>query len=216
MGLVVMAVACGGGTPDVSPTATQQGVEKDEVKPTVSGRATAPWTETPRPPPAPHLLTFDFIDGENGWLAFGNSVSTSIMGTFDAGHSWAELSETPSEVQSLDFISGSQGWMHSADGLFATSDGGHTWEMINSSDLPEDAGIQFVDDTYGWATGSWKNTRFPRIFASDDGGHGWRELDSPCEGLVIGVSFVNVDSGWLACGGAARNRDAAKGAISRR
>ena len=202
-GVMSVTIACGSGTPGASPTVTQTTrSEKDEAKPTVSGRTTAPGTETPEPPPPPHLLTFDFIDAENGWLAFGNSVSTTIMGTSDAGHSWAELYQTPSEVQSLDFISGSQGWMHSAEGLFETSDGGRTWQMVNGSDLPENSRVQFVDDAHGWATGNWKNSRYPgRIFASTDAGSKWKEFDSPCDGLVVGVSFVTVDSGSLACGG---------------
>src|SRR6266567_4647017 len=199
--LMSVAVGCGGGTPGASPTATQRAAfEKDEVKPTVSGRTVTPGAETPRPPPPPLLLAFDFIDPDNGWLAFGNSVSTTIMGTSDAGHSWAELYQTPSEVESLDFISGNQGWMHSAEGLSMTADGGRTWEMVNSSDLPDNARVQFVDGTHGWAAaiihlGS-------EVFASDDGGHSWTLLATPCKYTwAIAVSFLDATTGWLACGG---------------
>ena len=201
LAFVGMITACGSGSPSASPSATQTtGFEKDEVKPTVSGRTTAPGTETPRPPPPPQLLAFDFIDTESGWLAFGNSVSTTIMGTSDGGHSWTELYQTPSEVQSLDFTSGSQGWMHSTEGLFATSDGGRTWQMVNSSDLPENARVQFVDEAHGWAAaiihlGS-------QVFASDDGGHSWTLLATPCKYTwAIAVSFLDAATGWLACGG---------------
>src|SRR5437867_1103332 len=137
-GFIGITLACGSATPGASPTATQtKGFEKDEVKPTVSGRTVAPGPETPRPPTPPELLTFDFIGTDNGWLAFGNSASTTIMGTSDGGHSWTELSEPPSAVTSLDFISASEAWMHAGNGLFATADGGRTGQLLNVSYLPE-------------------------------------------------------------------------------
>jgi len=183
-------------------------LKKDEVKPTVSGRTTAPGTGTPAPPPPSRLLTFDFIDAENGWLAFGNSVSTSILGTSDAGHSWAELYQTPSEVQSLDFISGSQGWMQSSGGLYTTTDGGRTWQIINSSDLPKNARIQFVDGTYGWAVASFRDAPTPRalgdskLFATTDGGVTWTNIETPCgQSFSLGATLLDAASGWLACGG---------------
>ncbi len=206
---LLLTIACGSGQPAASPTGTQTArFEKDEAKPTVSGRTTAPGTETPEPPPPPHLLTFDFIDAENGWLAFGNSVSTSIMGSSDAGHSWAELSQTPSEVRSLDFISASEGWMQSGGGLYSTTDGGHTWQVINSSDLPENARIQFVDSAHGWAVASFRDAPAQRalgdsrLFASSDGGVTWTNVETPCgQSFALGAALLEGASGWLACGG---------------
>ena len=196
-----MAIACGSGTPGASPSATQTTrFKKDQVKPTVSGRTRAPGTETPRPPPAPVVEAFDFIDTEDGWMAFGNSVSSQIMGTSDGGRSWAELSQVPSGVSSLDFISSSQGWMHNGGGLFATADGGGTWQVVNNSDLPDNARVQFVDDTHGWATavihlGS-------QVFTSSDGGHTWMSVTPPCQtAWAVDVSFLDTTTGWLVCGG---------------
>jgi len=209
-GLISVVVGCGGGgTPGASPTATQRAAfEKDEAKPTASGPTSAPGSETPRPTPPPHLLSFDFIDAANGWLAFGNSLSTTIMGTSDASHSWVELSQTRAEVRSLDFISGSEGWMQSGGGLYSTMDGGRTWQVINSADLPENARIQFVDSAHGWAVASFRDAPTPRalgdsrLLASSDGGVTWTNVETPCgQSFALGATLLDAASGWLACGG---------------
>ena len=206
---LLVTIACWSGQPAASPAATERAAfEKDEAKSTLSGRTTVPGTGTPEPPPPPPLLSFDFIDAENGWLAFGNTVSTSIMGTSDAGHSWVDLSQTPSEVRSLDFISGSEGWTQSGGGLYSTTDGGRTWQVINSSDLPENARIQFVDSAHGWAVASFRDAPTPRalgdsgLFASSDGGVAWTNVETPCgQSFTLGATFLDAASGWLACGG---------------
>jgi photosystem II stability/assembly factor-like uncharacterized protein len=130
------------------------------------------------------------------------------MGTSDAGHSWAELYQTPSEVQSLDFISGNQGWMQSGGGLYTTTDGGRTWQIINSSDLPKNARIQFVDRAHGWAVASFRDAPSPRalgdsrLFASSDGGLTWTNIETPCgQSFALGANLLDAASGWLACGG---------------
>src|SRR5438105_8214606 len=148
---LITMIACSGGNPAPPPTGTRTArIEKDEIKPTLSGRTTAPGTETAEPPPPPQPLAFDFIDTEKGWVAFGNTVSTTILATSDGGHSWTELSSTPTEVKSVDFISASQGWMSTAEGLFTTVDGGYSWEKVGSG-LPEGARVRFIDAIAGWA-----------------------------------------------------------------
>jgi photosystem II stability/assembly factor-like uncharacterized protein len=206
-----VAVACGGGgTPGASPTATERAAfEKDEVKTTVSERTTAPGSETPRPPPPPQPLAFDFIDTENGWLAFGNTVSTTVLATSDGGHSWTELSSTPTEVKSVDFISASQGWMSTGEGLFATLDGGHNWEKIGNG-LPEGARVRFIDASRGWAV--VKQGVGSYLSASTDGGQTWSSVDIPCrDTLRMGADLIDSSTGWLACGGQGATIMEAKG-----
>src|SRR6266542_2073480 len=92
VGFISLTLACGSETPGASPTPTQTtGLEKDDAEPTDSGPTTAPGQGTPEPPPPPQLLTFDFIDSENGWLAFGNSERTLIEATGDGGHTWETM-----------------------------------------------------------------------------------------------------------------------------
>src|SRR5438552_18215838 len=66
-----------------------------------------------------------------------------------------------------------------------------TWNVQVSGADPTFFGVDFVDDTHGWAVG-----RGGAIFATTNGGATWKAQDSPAGGLLQGVDFLNDTHGW--------------------
>jgi photosystem II stability/assembly factor-like uncharacterized protein len=147
-----------------------------------------------------------FPDASHGWT-FGGS---QLLSTTDGGATWA--SQTMSAgLGALSFPDISQGWAtgrtpYPADQevILHTSDGGSSWQTQYSHvtgrfDL---TGLDFLDDSHGWAAGSNDAGRLARpiVGATSDGGAHWRFVVlRHALGASASVSFVDAARGWIAC-----------------
>ncbi|KEO84473.1 WD40/YVTN/BNR-like repeat-containing protein [Tumebacillus flagellatus] len=144
-----------------------------------------------------------FNDGKDGVMAAvdGQELNVTFLITHDSGQTWQATTPRPFQLRSLkdpaieknglridmvyDFADATRGWvMDQAEDLYATQDGGATWEAIP---VPEDSALKqamnekrvkqldFVSDQIGWALlvkpgGLGESI----ILKTEDGGHTWR------------------------------------------
>jgi photosystem II stability/assembly factor-like uncharacterized protein len=126
------------------------------------------------------------LDGGHAWTTYGGitgDTAQTVDSTADAGRHWSRLSRLPSPGCALDFVSPDHGWCvldRAAMGqdriaLFATNDGGSTWQRINPPNAPPagcDKDVGFTDGMLGWAvTACVAGT--PPIYRTRDGGAHW-------------------------------------------
>lgn len=69
----------------------------------------------------------------NSNLGFVTSMSGKIYKTTDQGSSWTDAKTTSDALLDLTFLDSSTGYAASAGAVVKTSDGGATWETVNSS-----------------------------------------------------------------------------------
>jgi len=195
------AVATGGvGDPD------------DHLLRTTDGGAT--WRDVTPPenndPSAPlgKGATAFFLDASAAWVTYydrtaGPAVSSPVVWrTTDAGQTWAasrtlNVSDgefySPSDIVFVDVRTGwllvhaGAGMMHDYVFVFATSDGGQTWERIVdpfTDTLPQSCGktaMIFADAQTGWVTGDCQGVQpgAPYLQKTTDGGRTWQAVELP-------------------------------------
>lgn len=155
-----------------------------------------------------------FLDKKTAWVVFAGRDKQTVLvfSTNDGGKSWADARITTREPDpfpgplALNFIDNQRGWMLLSYGvaagsekveLFATADGGKTWQAISSSDnrtqLPPKGlknGVVFQSPCLGWLTGVWYGDRV-FLYRSRDGGKHWHSVG------------LELPEGYISKGGAA-------------
>lgn len=148
---------------------------------TADGGAT--W-ETRRPPTEDTVRDLFFQDAETGWLlcergefkplAPGESISY-LLKTADGGATWARADVTRGEdallkLTGVRFAGPDHGWAFGEMGaLFATQDGGASWERQRSPTRHLLLGAAFLDPRTGWVSGGGQT-----LLKTTDGGASWR------------------------------------------
>jgi hypothetical protein len=175
---------------------------------TADGGAT--WQEiTPEAASQQPILDVKFVDAQRGWLVSEADGGLTVFSTQDAGLTWkpgrVETGPISAPVggASLEFIDESNGWLavrlqsgssFSLGLLFATQDGGLTWQP-RSLPLGEEA--TFRDALHGWTAGGPDGAQ---LYATQDGGFTWQaqRLELPPEAqagrVSIGLPQVSADS----------------------
>jgi len=165
---------------------------------------------TPSVGQAGTLLTAEFLDPQQGWLVRlvrqasqpERSKEVEILRTHDGGQSWESiilslaggLSDLPIADAHLNFNDYQTGFLalklqsgssFSLGRLFATADGGQTWEERS---LPLGEPVVFLDAERGWTAGGPAGDQ---LFRTLDGGRTWQrqELDLP---VVPGSGHVRI------------------------
>lgn len=96
----------------------------------------------------------------------------------------------------LSFVDDQLGWFADDSNLWRTTDGGHTWNLLLSSD--HILGVFFSNRQVGWLE------RINGIHRTEDGGKKWAKISTPLDdamGAIAGVYFLNNGQiGWLAGG----------------
>jgi photosystem II stability/assembly factor-like uncharacterized protein len=166
------------------------------------------------------IFRVSFVDEQNGWL-----ISPDLDGglllhqTADSGLSWqtSSLPFSSPDVGAvyLDRINAQTGWIvlkltsgssFSVGRLFATQDGGQTWEERS---IPLGEPVQFSDAQHGWVAGGPNENEY---FQTTDGGRNWSQiseqeyqLTTPALPLstsndlpenTIQLTAANLESGW--------------------
>jgi hypothetical protein len=105
------------------------------------------------------------LDADHAWTTYGgitDGAEQTVESTGDGGRQWSRLSRIPSPGCALDFVSPARGWCvldratmgQDRIELFATRDGGATWQRINPPNSPPagcDEDVGFTDSMLGWA-----------------------------------------------------------------
>ena len=146
-------------------------------------------------------------DGQHGW-AVGSTgaageVLSSIVGTTN-GEDWAQLPLPASASQSIlgiHFISPDSGWIVGYNGtIYATVDGGQSWQQQYSGTNRKLYRIHFVNHLTGWITGGWQDGASFLVLKTTDGGNTWQDLSfgSTCYSCMD-IYFSDEQNGWI-CG----------------
>lgn len=167
------------------------------------------------------LRAVSFVDAAHGWLAADNV----LLATGDGGVQWQRRYTAPYPIFSLDFVSLMHGWMQINNvkanrlELYATTDGGSSWQQITIAGMAGLSSVQFVDEQHGWLYASITgpspnafNTADTRLKRTQDGGKTWSDATIPCSGNWWAGPryFVNAGTGWLMCLSGAQTHDYAK------
>ncbi len=148
------------------------------------------------------LASLFFLSPQEGWV-----IGKDVYHTSDAGQHWRRLSKTPIGEESrqrnlgiaptyavhspaLWFINSKRGLMARLDGeIYATSDGGNTWEMVWRTDKVI-TDIFFINND-GWVVG-----RDGLVARAMDGGGTWLLAQIPAKLDLNSVFFINKQIGW--------------------
>jgi hypothetical protein len=149
------------------------------------------WTDmTPAAAGSSDIRAAFFVDHSRGWLILSDRGSAGsgayrLARTVDGGTTWTLKSLalfSPGDEAAiasavhLSFVDAQRGWLvfkratgssFSAGTLFATADGGETWEQRS---LPIGEPVYFVDERLGWTVGG---TGDDKLYRTSDGGRSW-------------------------------------------
>jgi photosystem II stability/assembly factor-like uncharacterized protein len=138
--LLLCASCTTGGTPLAHPTATTPSTQPPSPAPSPRPPSPRPSAPTPTPPAPLAPLAFDdvaFGTAESGWAVGGRSLNDTVLlasHTSDGGVTWSApvtvttlAAASESQGVAVRFADSQHGWV-SGPGLFATADGGQSWQ----------------------------------------------------------------------------------------
>ena len=165
----------------------------------------------------------DFIDGEHGWAAGGDT----LLRTANGGASWTALAEPcPGDLDSVHFVSPALGYAVAAapgdqaggpyttavgGSLLRTSDGGGSWTALAEPCQGELSSVHFVSSTLGYAvaaapgdqagadgqaSGAYTAAVGGSLLRTTDAGSTWTAVTgTPAN--PQSACFANADDGYL-------------------
>jgi photosystem II stability/assembly factor-like uncharacterized protein len=159
--------------------------------------------ERQRVPTRNLLLGGWFLNSEQGWLV---GAGATILQTIDGGQTWraGTLLGPPVVPGNLEearrvrftaasFVDKKRGWAVGAEGrVFATLDGGRTWEPQNSNVSADLYDVKFLDAFEGWAAGAGGT-----LIHTLDGGRRWEVVPSGTTHALERLCFAGRRRGWV-------------------
>ena len=173
--------------------------------------ATIPWTiQNSSLPTTIALNAIQFVDDRNGW-AVGDSGT--IIVTEDSGATWLQLTDTttPSipatalgtnNINSLQFLSESAGWVIGDGGLIVSWDGtawsldsdpGDVSNVVAQSNLNS---LHMIDENTGWVVGASGAIAFLNIGTWESQTFIDTVTSLPITDDLNAVRFINATTGW--------------------
>ncbi|MDM7926814.1 MAG: YCF48-related protein [bacterium] len=152
-----------------------------------------------------------------GWFGDADDWRGSIWRTADGGESWepSSVPESTGILKRVTFIDGQRGWAAGTfrgtdpitggadhrSALYATSDGGRTWQRKFNHELDITmTDVEFTDALNGWAVGFITNSgeEGGNLFHTTDGGATWERLDQGGFSQNFwDVDFLDADRGVI-------------------
>ena len=146
-----------------------------------------------------------FLTASLAWVATpqANGATSQIVATTDGGQTWQQSSVPAVDLKQMAFVDAQHGWILAGWGtgegaaeavtVFRTTDGGKTWMNVSSAlpastDTPppgqlpfggRKSGIQFLNASTGWITGTVGANDLAWLYASHDGGATWYRQSLP-------------------------------------
>jgi len=160
------------------------------------------------------LSGVEFVDDAHGWAISDEpddsrpDAGPSLERTIDGGRTWIaqSLPDSPA-LTAVSFVGDETGWVGGEDDssmpggavVFKTSDGGTTWTGENlPSGMDTISGLQFLDQSVGWAVGSQVERGVAWLLRTTDGGATWTRLGRlPCFGVPTPIRFLDDQHGWI-------------------
>ena len=147
------------------------------------------------------------LDAGHAWITYGgiaDGASQMVASTADGGKHWSLHADTPSPGCALEFVSPDRGWCvrdrvamgQDRIDLFATTNGGGSWQRINPPDAPParcDKDVGFTNGMLGWAVTACV-AGAPPIYRTRDGGAHWvaTTVQAPGGDLTSGAQFAGI------------------------
>ncbi len=144
--------------------------------------------------PLPQGNTLRAVHAFNAQEAIGVGYRCVKVQTNDSGANWQAASFVNNATVSaydLSFINDQNGWLAGDSGLTAkTSDGGGSWQTLNSGTETPLQGVYFINGQIGWAVGN-----DGVIIATADGGASWSAQTSGASDDLQDVFFFDATTG---------------------
>ncbi len=157
----------------------------------VSARAQR-WTQQ-YPPQLPDARDVAVLAAFDVWVALADGT---LRHTVDGGVNWSDVATGASQLEAVEFASGSLGWA-AGDGIWRTTDAGQTWEQVHTAGV---RALSFDDPQNAAAV-----TQDDRVLFSVDAGLTWVDrgplpgspelLDVQC--LGAGLAWTSGAAGAL-------------------
>lgn len=140
-----------------------------------------------------HTVTdLSFVDDETGW-AVGRQGKK--FQTADGGATWVPY-ETGYWLEAVDFVDAETGWAAGAEPILRTTDGGDSWEQLDSEGDRGWFDVAALDETTAWVVGLDDDD--PAIMRTTDGGDQWASVAPDLgETAPKGVAFADAQTGWV-------------------
>jgi photosystem II stability/assembly factor-like uncharacterized protein len=205
-----------------------EGIRKDEggtetlLLSTINGGRTWMIQKTP------NLLSIYFTDLQNGWAVGRNAT---LLHTTNGGNDWKPVEEIQRVVglpvessnynfgfRDVYFLDADHGWLignfygrtqNNIGGLFATADGGKTWNRLPLTLKTQHVSgrftpgllhsVHFTDLDNGSITGEMQDGESRYFFAlhTRDGGKTWEQFRTPTR-ATHSTQFLDLANGWMA------------------
>jgi hypothetical protein len=167
------------------------------------------WCATPAPKQRRHDDIW-FSDPQIGWAVNSDG---QIIKTIDGGVSWIPQLQDDVYWRCIGFATPQGGWagtLTRGRRLYATTDGGATWELIDAR-LPANAppgicGLSVVNEQVVYASGTNFPNRPAAVVKTTDGGATWSGLDvtwtddlgmAARPSLLVDIYFTTPERGWV-------------------
>ena len=160
----------------------------------------------------------DFLNASLAWVATpqANGATSQVLRTTDSGQTWQQSTVPAVAFKQMTFVDAQHGWILAGWGpgggpaeavaVFRTVDGGKTWRNVSSAlpastDTPppgqlpfggRKSGIQFLNASTGWITGTVVANDLSWLYVSYDGGATWYQQSLP---LPSGVPSAQLSLG---------------------
>jgi len=120
-------------------------------------------------------------------------VENTVFDDPDGGLQWhAQDSGTSLDLEDLDFVDASRGWVVGDSGtILHTENGGTSWTAQSSGTAADLTSVDFLDDQNGWAVGE-------TVIRTTDGGGSWQTVGVGAGVLLTDVCFPTPSAGWIA------------------
>ncbi|HIE05413.1 MAG TPA: hypothetical protein EYP58_01290 [bacterium (Candidatus Stahlbacteria)] len=152
-----------------------------------------------------NLYRVCFVDSQHGWAVGSNGT---IVVTSNGGNNWTfQSSPTNYDLHDICFIDMSYGWACGwsdaaiGDGvIIATINGGNYWDyQTGVGEVGYTAGIDFINQNYGWAVGYHYIDLTTMVSRTSNSGNTWIHTELGLGSYLKGVDFLNSSTGF-ACG----------------
>lgn len=141
-----------------------------------------------------HIKQLQFVTFDTGWLLDVEDGRFRFQKSYDGGKSWDPVEGPFTEVDSFQFLNEKDGYVSTPEGLYATVNGGSSWDL--ALDIEEHELIDrifFLSPNVGWTYGN-------RICMTMNAGHEWKCQKRPDDldgDSIKGFLFTDESNGWL-------------------
>ena len=152
-----------------------------------------------------------FIDPTHGWATQTTGSDERLLHTTDGVH-WQSAGKIKEHYADYQFTSNSNGVaVHSAN-IYATRDGGRTWDVVSQCRSKAEVDglarevdcewvrLQFLTPQTGYAVGKSGSLDLAFIARTDDGGQSWNVRTSPVSGRPEDAFFIDERTGYIRTG----------------